>query len=496
MLVLAICAACSARDRRTPDDTLVMLVDGKMTTADPRHTVTNYDSKLARLVYAGLTALDTPDNLPRLALASKVTYRDDVTVDFELRDAKFSDGWPVTADDVAKTYMSVLEDASSPSHKQLSDRIFSVEAVGTKTARFHLRDKLATLMSDVDFGILAFHDGVEGDVGAGPYILRSLTSYRVELDANPYFYGDAPKVPHVELRSVTDAAARIVMMVGGSADLVQNGVRLDLVDEIAQRPRVRVESEPSVILTYLMMNNEHAMLKDVRVRRAIAYALDRPALIAADFQGRAVLATGLVAPSHAMYNGDVPRYDRDLAKANALLDEAGLARGRDGVRAHLTYKTSSDAFRVTIARQLAAQLAEVGLDIEVRPFEFATVFADIKKGNFELASMQTSEITDPDYYWSYFNSVRIPTDADRDAPNRWRYRNADVDRLTVAGRHELDPVKRRAIYDEVQRIVARDVPIIPLWHEDNVLLSNTDVSGYTMIPNARFGGLVSATKHL
>ncbi len=195
-----------------------------------------------------------------------------------------------------------------------------------------------------------------------------------------------------------------------------------------------------------------------------------------------------------MYDGDVPRYTRDLARANALLDAAGLPRGDGGVRAHLVYKTSSDAFRLAVARVLAAQLADVGLDVEVRGFEFATFFADVKRGNYQLASMQTADITEPDYYYAYFNSSRIPHPGDPDGNNRWRYHNADVDRLTEAGRHELDPARQRAIYDQVQQIVARDVPIVPLWHEDNVVLTNTSVRGFTITPNARLRGLVTTTK--
>ncbi len=281
--LLLVLAACAPRDRRTPDDTLVVVVETAMTTDDPRYAVTSYDAKLSRLVCAGLTVVDSPDMQPRLDLASSVTRIDDLTYDFVVRDgARFSDGTAVTAADVAETFESVLRDAAATTHKNLSDRLRSVEATDARTARFHLRAPLATLMSDLDFGIVSFHSaGAAGIVGAGPYVLRALTHDRVELDANPYYFGAQPAVPHVEIRFVPDAAARMLMLVGGSADLIQNGLRLDLVDEIAERPRVRVQSAHSAILTYLMMNNDDPLLRDVRVRQAIAHALDRPAIIAA-----------------------------------------------------------------------------------------------------------------------------------------------------------------------------------------------------------------------
>jgi peptide/nickel transport system substrate-binding protein len=255
-----------------------------------------------------------------------------------------------------------------------------------------------------------------------------------------------------------------------------------------------VQSAPSVILTYLLLNNEDPALRDHRVREAIALAIDRPALIAAKFGGHAVLATGLLPPVHWAYNPDVPHYNRDVARARQLLDEAGYKPGPDGVRLHLTYKTSAVPFRVGLARAIAAELGDAGIAVEVRPFEFGTFFADVKKGNYQLATMQTSEITEPDFYFFYFHSSRIPDAKDPDGGNRWRYRNPEVDRLTVEGRNELDRDKRKAIYAQVQRIVAQDLPIIPLWHEDNVLLYNVDVQGYTIVPNARFVGLIGASK--
>jgi peptide/nickel transport system substrate-binding protein len=363
-----------------------------------------------------------------------------------------------------------------------------------------LKAPLATFRSDVDFGIVSFHGGtpLEGhSIGAGPYQLRELTSTAASLEPNPYYFGAGPKLPNVEIKFVRDGAARLLMLAGGSADLIQNSVRLDLVGALSDRPRVQVQKTGSVLLTYLMMNNEDAVLSRPKVRQAIALALDRPAIILAKLGGLAQLATGLLPPNHWAYSGDVERWPHDLARARQLLDDAGLPDpDGDGPapRFHLVYKTSADAFRVAIARVIAAQLGEVGISVEVRSFEFATFFADIKKGAYQIASMQTTEITEPDFYFMYFHSSWIPTPANPDGFNRWRYKNADVDRLTTEGRQVLDVEHRKRIYADVQRLVAQDVPIVPLWHEDNIVLSNVDVQGYTITPNARLIGLRNVTK--
>src|SRR5262249_39296218 len=160
----------------------------------------------------------------------------------------------------------------------------------------------------------------------------------------------------------------ILMLVGGSADLVQNAVRNDLVDDVIKRPRVRLESGPSVLLTYMLINNQDPVLADRRVRQAIALALDRNAIVGAKFSGRAVLATGILPPTHWAYNPNVTHWQHDIARANQLLDEVGLHPDARGVRLHLVYKTSADAFRLSIARVIASQLAQVGIDVEIRPF--------------------------------------------------------------------------------------------------------------------------------
>jgi peptide/nickel transport system substrate-binding protein len=510
LLLIAATVACSANRRRTPDDTLVVLFDGPITTADPRFAKNNYDSKLSRLVAPGLTTVDTPDAAPQLELAAKVERIDDMTVDVLVRDdAMFSDGKPVRAEDVARTFQSTMDEACKSLYQgNLLERFESVEAIDGKRVRFRFKKKLATFMTDIEFGVVSFHDvppgGCRGKklIGAGPFSVRRVSASSAYLDRNPYYRRPA-KVEHIDIRVVRDPAARILMLVGGSADLVQNGVRPDLVDEVIQRPRVQKQAGASVILTYMLINNLDPALKDKRVREALALAIDREAIIRAEFGGRAVLATGLLPPNHWAYNADVPRYLHDVARANQLLDEAGFKRGPENIRRdpagrpfELVYKTSADPFRVLVARIIASQLREVGILVEIRSFEFSTFFADVKAGQYQIATMQSTEITEPDFYMTFFHSTRWPTKKDPDGYNRWRYKNAEVDRLVEEGRAELDLAARKAIYDQVQRIVATDLPIIPLWHEDNVALSNTTVQGYEIVPNARFIGLVSATKSL
>lgn len=496
---------CAGKTRRTPDDALIVLVEAALKDLDPRFALSNHDTKLSRLVAPGLTTVDNPAMEPVPLLAERIDQLDELTWQVVLRPGlRFSTGAPVTADDVVFTFRSVMDPAlGSLQRKAFAERFAAVDALDERTVRFRLHRPLATFLSDIEFGIVSrAAAGPDGRfpggrvVGAGPWAIASFTPEQVELVASPH--ADAPpRLARLTVRVVRDANARALMLVGGSADFAQNAVRVDLVGHVAERERVDVVSGPSAILTYLMFNNRDPVLADPRVRRAIAHAIDRERIVAAKLGGRAELATGLLPGSHWAYRGEVARYPFDPARAAALLDEAGYP-DPDGPgpapRLRLSYKTSADQFRVAVARVIASQLAEVGIAVEVRSFEFGTFFTDIKAGNFQLATMQTSEITEPDFYYTYFHSSRIPSPADPGAHNRWRYASAKVDDLVERARAVSDRAERRRLYGEVQAQLADDLPIVPLWHEHNVAVVNVDVDGYEVLPNARLTALSRVTK--
>ncbi len=501
LCVFALASACGRRERRTPSDTLVVVLESTLRDVDPRFAITNYDVKLSRLIAPGLTTVDSADLEPRLHIAKSMRRVDDTHWRVQLTPGLlFSDGTPLTAKDVAYTYTSVLaEETKSLYRKSFLERFASVRVVGELEVEFVLHGPIATLRSDLDFGILSEKAARAGRVvGVGPFALKSFAPERVVLTRNPHYgLGPVAMMKRIEVRTVRDGNARNLMLVGGSADFTQNAVRVDLVDFIEKRERVSVTSGESAILTYLMMHNEDPLLSDVRVRRAIALAIDRKRIVEAKYGGRATLATGLLPPFHWAYEGAVPRYEFDQERAAALLDEAGYPDpdGPGGEpRFRLSYKTSASQFRLAVARVIASQLSEIGIAVDVQSFEFGTFFADVKQGNYQLASMQTSAISEPDFYYTYFHSSRIPDAENLHVHNRWHYRNSDLDELVERGRVTMDREQRKQIYAEVQRIVAADVPIVPLWHEHNIAVMNRSVHGYELLPNARLANFAAVTK--
>lgn len=495
-ILLVLMALACRRVRQTPSDTLIVVVEQEMRTADPRFVSNSYEAKLSRLVAPGLTAVDTPDLRPRLALARAIEQLDARTWVVTLRDdARFWDGHAVTAGDVVWTYESILAtDSKSVLRDGFRERFAKVESLDQQRIRFVLKEPLASFLSDIDIGVLA--KDAPRLMGAGNYELASLTPSKAWLRRVAHADIARAHLANIELQYVGDENARILMLIGGTADLAQNAVRLDLVGDIERRARIRLISAPSSVATYLLMNNDDELLRDVRVRRAIAMAIDRETIVKAKLQSRATLATSILPTSNWAYEPNVRRYEFDVAGAKALLDEAGVTDpDGDGPqpRMTLTYKTSKEPFRIMIARVISEQLRRVGIEVDVRPFERATFLADIKQGNYQLASQQ-NDISEPNYFHTYYHSSRIPSSTNPDYHNRWRYRNPTIDALTEAGRTTSDATQRKAIYRQVQEILADDVPMLPLWHEDNIVFTNRSVHGYLMSPNARLTGLELVAK--
>jgi peptide/nickel transport system substrate-binding protein len=273
---------------------------------------------------------------------------------------------------------------------------------------------------------------------------------------------------------VQDDNVRALRMVAGKGDVALNAIPALLLPMLAERSELRIERVSGIGTTYLGCQTESPVLRDRRVRHAIALAIDRASLVRAKLGGHARLAEGWIPPGHPLHTplAETP-FDAD--RARALLDEAGLRPDRDGVRARLVLRVGADRARVSVARAIGAMLRDVGLEVEVRPSESATFFADLNDGRFDLAFLQLPELYEPHLLSWFFASDKIPGEGSEGA-NRWRHRSAPLDALLERGRTTTDPVARRAIYADVERLLAEDRPVISLWHEDSVAVVRAGVA--------------------
>jgi peptide/nickel transport system substrate-binding protein len=203
-------------------------------------------------------------------------------------------------------------------------------------------------------------------------------------------------------------------------------------------------------------------------------------------RGQARLASSLLPPNHWAYDGDVATYNYDSAKAESLLDSAGLPRGKDGVRFHLSLKSSTDESTRLYSEVLQEQWKRIGVALELRPQESATFNSDVAHGSFQLYTQRwVGGNNDPDMFEFVFSSYKFPPNG----ANRGHFVNPQLDALLHRARVEPDRDKRRAILFDVQRIVAEELPYINLWYVDNVCVYRDRLQIGPLSPTGDYGFL-------
>jgi peptide/nickel transport system substrate-binding protein len=292
----------------------------------------------------------------------------------------------------------------------------------------------------------------------------------------------------VRFAVVPDATTRALELRKGSADIAINALTPDTVVALRKDPQLEIQTAPGTIYAYMALNLRDPILKDVRVRRALACAIDRGPMIQYLWRDMARPAASILPVQSWAYEADVPRYGYDPARARQLLDDAGY-RPVNGVRFHLTMKTSTEESTRLMAAVLQQQLRAVGIALDIRTFEFATFYSDVTKGAFQLYSLRwIGGNEDPDIFEHVFYCSNTPPQG----ANRSYYCNPQVDRLIDQGRQELEEARRRQDYAQIQSLVAGDLPYINLWYLDNVLVHSRRVKKLELNPSGNYEFLRTA----
>lgn len=459
---------------------------------DPRLSGDAYGHKVSRLLFASLVRIEptTLEPVPDLAASIEVVTPTHYRV--ILRDnLRFSDGTPLDAEDVAATYRSVLDPALGSRYASTYRRVERIDVEAPTVVSFHLDGPHATFVTDLELPILRAEDakapiarpGGPTPAGAGPYVLAHFGSGLLTLGPNPHWYAGKPRFPHLELRVIRDDNTRALRLLAGAGDVALNGIPPLLLPMFTEHEGFAVQSAAGIGTTYLGINTEAGPLSDVRVRRALSLAIDRRRIIEHKLNGRAQLARGWIPPGHWAFDGTLPEPHFDASEARALLAEAGYGRGLS-----LVLRCGSDRFRLSLARVIAAMLADVGVTITIRPSEMATLLKDLGRGQFALTLLQVPEVIEPHVLSWFFESQRIPGPK-REGANRWRFRSTELDRALERGRKHAERGIRVAAYRDVQRILARDLPVIPLWHDDVVAVTAPSAHGLTVPRSGRLDTL-------
>ncbi len=467
------------------------------TNLDPRIGIDAQSERIDSLIFDSLVELDT-QRIPHGDLAETWEMPDPVTYVFHLRPGvKFQDGRLLTSADVKYTFDSIMDGSVTTSKRGTLRLVKSIEAPDPATVIVHLSEPNGGFLTDIcrpALGVVPAGAGsgaAEHPIGTGPFrFVSAQQDDNVMLERNAAYFRTLPKIDQVRFRVVPEAVVRALELRKGTADLEVSSLAPDMIPVLRQQSSLDVTEQPGTNYAYVAFNFENPVLARREVRKALALATNREEIIRYLYRGQARLADGPLPSNSWAHEPDITRYGYDPQQAEQLLDSAGLPRRLEygEMRLRLTLKTSTEESTRLLGAVLQEQWRKVGVDLELRSMEPATLSADIARGDFELYTLRwIGANNDPEFYEFAFSSKRIPPMGG----NRGHYSNPQVDALLDQARVESDREKRRELFSKVQKIIAEDLPYVSLWFMDNVSVHRKRISDVQISPTGDYDFLSS-----
>lgn len=467
---------------------------------DPRYGTDTLSSRAQQLMFNGLLRLDekmaaAPDLAESWESNDYQNYRMALR-----RGVRFHDGHELTSKDVVYTFESILDPKSNSPLRGAFRILKSTTAIDPYTVQFVLNEPSAAfLVNLVAVRIVPAGAGRElrdRPVGTGPYQFVSyVADDRLVLKAYPGYFDGLPRNRGVVLKVVPDDIMRALELRKRTTDIVVNDMAPDMAYQL-QKEGLQLQQFPGANYQYLGFNMRDPILRDQRVRHAIGYAIDRHAIVEYLRRGLATSAVSLISPASWAFEPNVFDFAYDPDQAGRLLDEAGYpdpdGNGpRSRLRLSLKVSTSSEFNRLQSA-VIQQNLREVGIDLDVRTYEFATLYADILKGNFQMYTLQWAggAAADPDILRRVFHSQQVPPAGF----NRGHLTDALLDRLLDEATLATSMDERRALYGKVQHRIAELAPYISLWYETNIAITQPEIRGVHLTPQADFSFLRNVSR--
>lgn len=475
---------------QTPADTLVFVQGADVVSFDPHRTVELVSGNVNDKIYERLVVLDEKGGVqPRLATQWAVSP-DGRTWTFELRrNAVFHDGTPFNAEAVRVNFERMLDPGLRLPTAVLLGGVSRVRTAGSHTVVLETREPFGPLLYNLTHYSIAFispralREGVDvarQPVGTGPYRFVSWTPKEaVILEAHPRYWGEQPTVRRVIFRAVPDGATRTVMLETGEADIVAN-LPVQDVDRLRRRADLRVVVHPFNRVVWLMINTQRGPLRDVRVRQALNYAVNKQAIARAILRGFAEVPCSVVAKATFGY-AKSECYSYNPSKAKALLAEAGYPNGFE-------IKLFSTSGRYLMDREtveaVQGQLAGVGVHVRLNLMEWAVFLSSTRRppdqAEHDLALWAFGPATnDSDFVLATnFHSSAWPPAGN----NRAYYRNDQVDQLIMEARATVEDSKRKALYSQLIPMIMHDAPAIFLHELKQIYGVRASTGGLTFYP--------------
>jgi peptide/nickel transport system substrate-binding protein len=459
-----------------PAQTLTTAILSNPPTLDPQVTFNGYSFHVTQQVYETLVRV-TPDGEIVPGLASAWSWPDPTTLRLELREGvTFHDGSAFDADAVVASFERILDPATGAPGRFVLSRIQEVRAVDAMTVELVTDPPFAPLLAHLAHPVASIVPVAQADalgrapVGTGPFVFDSwVDGSQVVLNANADYWGGAPELEQVVVRIIPEVATQIVELRSGGVDMIFN-LPADNYLSLQNEGSLVTGSLPGWGSAHLGFNVDNPKLQDVRVRQAIAHAIDKTLITEEFFQG---LATPAVAPipGTVRFAADLGEpYPYDVDGARALLAEAGAEDL--SLRLDLFQNPDLEA----VAQVLQFSLAEIGVDLEIRVQEYSAYAETIQQSDLELYMTSWGTVTlDADYtLYAFFHSSEIP------ANNASRYADPEIDALLETGRNTPDDAVRADAYRQVQERVVEELPMVTLYYPLFTYAKRPEVQGESL----------------
>jgi peptide/nickel transport system substrate-binding protein len=469
-------------------------------------------TQVITLLFDGLLGISaTGDNIPALAQSLPTVSSDSLTFTFKLRpNLKFSDGHALTADDVVYTYglmfLPETKDFVSRYRADLEGYLQSVTAPDPQTVVFKFSQVQASFLdSHCRRGILPKH--ILGSVSpkalnthdffSGPTVTNGVFKFvkwdkgqQVVLARNDNFWGGASNLDQYIYKVVTDAVVLAQQLKTGEIDAGQPDP--SQFDNLKTVTTINTQSFVRPSFVYYLYNLDtsrpsYPLFSDKNVRKALHMALDRVAMAKAVYFGLATAADSVQVPISWAYNQNVsPKYKYDKAAAQKLLDDAGWAKGSDGIRVkggqRFSFEINTNAgnkVRENLIQVMQQQWKEIGVDATPRPISFQTLVTQLRSTHtFQviLLGIANSD-TDPDQ-----TTLWTAKGIGSGGLNGMQYKNAEVDQLMADALKTTDRKIRKPLYDKIQNILADELPAPILFYPSYVWGINKRVQNFNVGP--------------
>jgi peptide/nickel transport system substrate-binding protein len=466
-----------------PDHTLRFGLANSPTNLDPRYATDAASARINRLIYSRLVDFgEGAIPIPALATWIEISpthYR------FKLREPRpiFHNGTQLSANDVRATYESILNPQTAAPHRGILQIITRIETPTDATVDFFLKQPDSLFPGYLVIGILPanlitnghpFHDL---PIGSGPF------QFLERPDETRLVVKRKTDGQRIEFLRIPDPTVRTLKLLAKEIHLIQNDLPPELVTYLSTHDGITLQQRQGANFAYLGFNQLDPVVGQENVRKAIAHAINREQIIQFVLGGRARVAQALFPPEHWAGQSSLPGYNYNPEKAKHLLKQSGFDEDH---RPTITYKTSTDPFRLRLATIIQYQLRQVGIDVSIQSHDWGTFYGDIKAGRFQMYSLAWVGVKSPDIFRYAFHSDAIPPAG----ANRGHYSDAVADRLMTQAEHSPDRQAQQELYRTLQTRLLKTLPYVPLWFEDHFSLSSTNITGYQLGSDGNFDGLM------